>query len=194
MYHRYESQCFVLSSSPENEASRTYSIFSKDLGLIYAKAQGVALSKSKLRGSLEAPSQANLSLIKGKEIWRIVGAEYGTNLWRTFENNREGLLIFVRLGNLIKRMVAGEERHEALYKVLEDCHLALSAKNRKEDLFALELVSVSSLLHHLGYFKLKEEYTQIFNVPFMDLDSNVVIAKKHHLISDINQALKESHL
>ncbi len=149
---------------------------------------------SKLRGNLEAPSVSNLSLVKGKEVWRIVGAEYGENLWRSLENNREGLFLFTRLTNLLKRMVFGEERHEELYKILEDAFLALQTKKSKEDLLALELVLVSRLLHQLGYFKLKEEYVSFLEEDINKIKSEDVLAKQRLLITEINRALKESHL
>ena len=194
MYHRYESQCFVLSSYPEKEANRSYVIFSRDLGLISAKAQGVALSASKLRGNLEAPSKVSLSLVKGKEVWRIVGVQAENNLWLDLKSNREGLALFTRLANLVKRMVQGEERHEELFLVLEECALALQEKVTKEDLLALELVLVSKLLHHLGYFKLKEEYEEFFNKTLSEIDSKKILSMRRYLVADINRALKESHL
>ncbi|MEK7567863.1 MAG: recombination protein O N-terminal domain-containing protein [Patescibacteria group bacterium] len=193
-YHRYENECFVLSSAPEKEANRTYALFSKDLGLIYAKAQGVSMPSSKLRGSLEPIAKTKVSLIKGKEVWRLVGAEESISLWQQFKNNREELFLFTRLSNLIKRMIVSEENHLGVYQILEECFEALFLKNTAEKLTALELVAVSRILHNLGYLTLKEEYKPFFNVSLKEIESEIILNKKKDLIIDINRALKESHL
>ncbi len=193
-YHHYESECFILSSMPEKEANRAYILFSEKLGLIYAKAQGVSMPSSKLRGSLEPIAKARISLIKGKEVWRIVGAQESVSLWQQLKGSREELSIFTRLTTLLRRLVISEEYHGELFKILEECFEAISEKNTSEKLIAIELVAVSRILHHLGYFTLKDDYQSFFNIPLSKIESDYVIGKKRSLVADINQALKESHL
>ena len=187
MHNRYESECFVFKSYSDKESSRTYILFSKELGLIYAKAQGIELPASKLRASLEAPAKSKVSLVRGKEIWRIVGAEKVDSLWHSLRNNREALMLMSRLFSLTKRMLPKEERHEEIYSIMEDCLEALSRKNEVDDYEVIELLGVSRILHHLGYFILKREYESFFGSSLISLKTEQVLKSRRQLVFDINQ-------
>jgi hypothetical protein len=72
MYKIYETKGYVLSSIPSGEADRLLNVFTKELGLVRAKAQGIRYEKSKLRFSTQDFSEVNISLVRGKGYWRLV--------------------------------------------------------------------------------------------------------------------------
>jgi len=74
-YHIYTTRGIVLSERPVREADRIYTIITRDLGLVQATALGVRKEASKLRGALEPFVLSKISLVRGKEHWRITSAE-----------------------------------------------------------------------------------------------------------------------
>ncbi len=53
MHHIYHTEGIILGSKNYGEAGKYYSIFTRDLGMIYASAQGVRKMSSKLRFILQ---------------------------------------------------------------------------------------------------------------------------------------------
>lgn len=110
-YAVYTTRGFILGSAPSGEASKTYSIYTEDFGLVAARAQGVRLLASKLRYNLEEYSLATLSLVRGREVWRVTGAEKE-------HLPRSGAQARARILNLTRRLVQGEERNDGLFSAL----------------------------------------------------------------------------
>src|SRR3989338_3919171 len=75
-YHIYTTRGIVLAERPIREADRIYTIITHDLGLIRAIAIGVRKEASKLRGNIEPFSLSSVSLVRGREYWRLTSAEY----------------------------------------------------------------------------------------------------------------------
>ena len=74
-YRHYQTEGLVINSRPYGEADRFYQILTPDFGLISVLAQGVRLEKSKLRYQILNYSLVNIELVRGREYWRLVGAE-----------------------------------------------------------------------------------------------------------------------
>src|SRR4051812_13786640 len=103
---------FVIDSRPYGEAGKILSIFTQDLGLVSAIAQGIRLEKSKLRYYVQNYSFARYSLVRGKEFWRLTSAaesEEGT--W-----NAE---LVAKIAALLKRLLQGEEPHPELFELVK---------------------------------------------------------------------------
>ncbi len=137
-YAVYTTRGFILGSAPSGEASKTYSIYTEDFGLIKGKAQGVRLLVSKLRYNLEDYSFATFSLVRGREVWRITGAE------KEFAPMSDAR-VRARILNLTRRLVQGEERNDALFAAL------LSLKDESVS----ETSALASILDALGYLDKK---------------------------------------
>lgn len=137
-YHIYTTPGIVLRHWPLREADRIYAILTRDLGLIRASAGGIRKEASKLRGSLEPLSIASVSLVKGKEYWRITSAIHDSNIHSDFA---APLL-------LLEKLVAGESANQELFYSVEK---AVRSHDPKDDM--LEPRLVSEILFHLGYLK-----------------------------------------
>ncbi len=133
-YAVYTTRGFILGSAPSGEASKTYSIYTEEFGLIAARAQGVRLLASKLRYNLEEYSLATLSLVRGREVWRVTGAEKEPL-------PGSGARMRARILNLARRLVQGEERNDILFSAL------LCLKDEK----ASETAILAEILSGLGY-------------------------------------------
>jgi DNA repair protein RecO len=190
MHHVYSTEGFVLESLPKGEANRFYYIFTEDLGLLAASAQGVRLLKSKLRFHLEPYARVGVSCVKGKEIWRITNA-------REIEQralSRDAKLAYARVLSLVRRLVRGEDKNEILYKALLETHEYLGGDIEGEAISAIEIGAVLKVLHSLGYVDPKQKAEKVVNEPFSpDLLAHINSSKKD-LIVEINTSLRETQL
>lgn len=137
-YTVHTTEGFILSSAPVGEANRIFHIFTREFGVIIATAQGVRLSKSKLRPHLLDYSFSSVSLVKGKEFWRITSAAGVSR-----SNNK----IYIQILTIIKRLLQGEGEHETLFDYL------------KKELFKDNLDETTimiNILTDLGYVSPKE--------------------------------------
>src|SRR3989344_8517195 len=100
-HHLYQTPGIVLSSSPYGEANRDFRIFTKELGLIRASAQGIRFLKSKLRYAIHDFSYCDLSLVRGKEVWRLTGVLKHSNLFEDFKGSPETFAVFARVFSLL---------------------------------------------------------------------------------------------
>jgi DNA repair protein RecO (recombination protein O) len=163
-YHIYTTKGLILSERPHKEADRIYSILTRDFGLIRAMALGVRKEASKLRGGLEPFSLSRISLVRGKEFWRVTSAQMIEKVSPIQE--------VVRPLVLLEKLVQGEAAHPELFDVIEQ--FITSAKTQDE---SFEINLVAQILFELGYLRSED----------LSLD-------KKALIQAINEGLKHSHL
>lgn len=72
---KYTTESFVLACYERGEHDRTYTLFTRDFGLVSARATSIRTLQSKLRTHMHVGRMARVTLVKGKEIWRITGSE-----------------------------------------------------------------------------------------------------------------------
>lgn len=184
---------FVISSQPYGEAGKLLHIFTRELGLVLATAQGIRLEKSKLRYSSQEYSLAEFSFVRGKEFWRMtnvtaLGLEK-VNTW--------ALTLEARLAALLKRFLQGEQANPELFDaVLAFVKFAAeSADLEQSELEALESLVMARVLDRLGYIGNDEKLTEYLKND--DIGKELlweVYKMKKVFIGHINRGLKESHL
>jgi DNA repair protein RecO len=200
MHEKYTTRGFVLFASAYREADKIISIYTEDFGLVSAVAAGVRRSASKLRYHTQDFSVRRFSLVRGRDLWRLVGAEEIADVIPIDpRTSSESLAVYARVLSLIRRLVRGQEKNEqvfltlfSLYKLLVS---AISAEIARIDLSALETLAVFRILHSLGYIKF-DAMTEPLIVP-LEINSDLVAIAKPlvpSLISAINAGLTESHL
>ena len=84
------------------------SIFTRDLGLVTAVAQGIRFEKSKLRAFIQDYSFGFFSLVKGKEFWRLTGGQEIVNIESQDVIVERGVAeLIARLALLLRRLLQG---------------------------------------------------------------------------------------
>ncbi|MFA6608590.1 MAG: recombination protein O N-terminal domain-containing protein [Candidatus Paceibacterota bacterium] len=102
---KYTTACIVIESFDQNEHDRVYKLFTREFGLIMAHAKSVRKLESKLRAHVLPRGISLVTLVQGKEIWRLVGAE-----------EKGDVNIFIHeVSQIIKRFIRGEGAHKSLY-------------------------------------------------------------------------------
>jgi DNA repair protein RecO (recombination protein O) len=192
----YSTECIVLDSRDSGEANRYISLFTKEIGLVRAVARSVREEKSKLRYSLQNFSFTNATLVRGREVWRITGAEERYSLHNELKDDREKLFTATQILKLLQRLVHGEEKNDYLFDTLSDGLEYLRGNNmNKEALKNFEHLIVLRILYSLGYIAKKESFGELLQKTFVD---NRLLTKteleRKNVVSAINNALKEAHL
>ena len=196
MHHIYQTEGFVLRTRPAAEESKTIRLMTKDLGVVEARAQGVRRSASKLRFALQEFSYCKVSLVRGKEVWRIVNAVPLENAFFILRGKPEALATVARILLLVGRLVSGEEEHAELFDIVRASieSLANDAFSQQEILLA-ESVFVLRILAALGYASPDPRLKEV--IVSKDLDKAALVAAAPYgrlMIDSINASLKESQL
>jgi len=75
MYSIQTTPGFIIDSRTYGEAGKMLFIFTRDLGLVMAVAQGIRFERSKLRPFTQDYSFGEFSFVRGKEMWRLTSAQ-----------------------------------------------------------------------------------------------------------------------
>lgn len=175
------------------EAGKCYYIFTCDLGMIFASAQGVRKMSSKLRYVLQDFAYLKIDLVQGKDFWRVTNASK-TNALEQITKRPETLEVFANIARLLRRLLAGVEPNKALFVDLFNGLSILEKMKTKEELQNIEAIIVLRIIHNLGYIGSNEALQNFIKSPF---EENLIFeASKNRttILSEINKALKETHL
>ena len=192
-YNVYTTEGLILSYTPLREADRVYSILTRELGLIRGTATGVRKETSKLRGSLEPLTLSHISLIKGKEYWRLTNAVFQKNIVRDLESKKKILQSVSKSLVLLAGLVQGEEANSELYdSIIPLVESARESDDKDADIF--EIILVSRILFHLGYLSEKDVPNGIIYAdPSHELFEDIT-REKRRILEVINQSLRTTDL
>jgi len=195
MYQKYQTDALVLSSKESGEADKIYALYTRDFGLVRARASAVRREASRMRYALQNYSLANISLIRGKKSWRIAGARANEGL--AVEENLRGAKTFGRITDLVTLLVAGEEKNEYLYETLLEARQALIASkfNLEPAIATIEIICVARVLYALGYISAEAMQTTLFTKTDYAVESlREAELRREKLLASINNALTETQL
>lgn len=187
MYQKYQTDAIVLCSYERGEADRVYALYSREFGLVWARASAVRRESSRMRYALQSFSHASISLVRGSRGWRLTGAAALVHAGR-------GVAVMGRISNLLRRLVGGEEKNDYLFTTLIEAKEAL---DREEDALhgAIELVCVARVLYSLGYLSTEALGSALFVHTAYSHDAlQAAESERVKLLSSVNHALSESHL
>jgi DNA repair protein RecO (recombination protein O) len=191
-YTKYHTQGVILKSFDSGEADRGYQIFTRDLGLIYAKAQSVRELRSKLRFGLQEFTVAELSFVRAKETWRITHAHAQHNVLGSILQQRDKVALLRRMMRLLRRLLQGEEKDMALYDIVSKALLFLGQRSfSKEDLLNFEVLIVLRLLKQLGYLGENRRFGYILAAPYInDMHVSEAGRIRSRAVAEINRTLR----
>ncbi|MFA6257683.1 MAG: DNA repair protein RecO [Candidatus Paceibacterota bacterium] len=192
MHHIYHTEGLILGSKNSGEAGKYYYIFTRDLGMVYATAQGVRKMSSKLRFVLQDFAYIKIDLVQGVNLWRITSASK-TNMLGQLTKNSGTFEVFSNITKLLKRLLAGIEPNEALFVDLIN-GLTILEKAKKEDLRNIEAIIVLRILNNLGYVGESETLQNLTKSPFEENLVFEISKSRPEVLHQINKALKETHL
>lgn len=189
MYQKYFTEALVLGSRERGESDRVFTLFTKDFGLVRARASAVRKETSRMRYALQHYAYAQVALVRGSRGWRIGGAVALLDRLPLPASTA-----FARIARLALRLIAGEERSEYLFETLFETRSAL-AKNATDAHTVIEIVCVARILFALGYLSTEALQTTLFaHAAYTDRDLVEAMTLRDTILSSINRAISESHL
>src|SRR3989344_4159392 len=193
MHHIYHTEGIILGSKNFGETERYYSIFTRDLGMISASAQGIRKMSSKLRFMLQDFAYLKIDLVQGKDFWRVTNVSK-TNKLEQIAKQSEHFVVFFNIARLLKRLLACVEPNPALFLDLLNGLFILEKSETKEELHNIEVIIVLRILNNFGYIGENETLQNIIKSPFEEDLIFEVSRSRTKVLSAINKALKETHL
>lgn len=194
MSHRiYHTEAIIIGSALTGESNKLFFFLTKEFGFVPAVAQGIRELKSKLRYSLQDFCVADISIVRGKDIWRVVNAE-PVNGRHTFSGNIDKTMMLARVFKLLRRMLHGEERDDALYDVVYDTLLFLEEDLTSEDIYRLEIATNLKILYRLGYGGNHKDFHSIINSPPSMEVLSMIAPVRGMILADINESIRASQL
>jgi DNA repair protein RecO len=192
MHHIYHTEGIILGSNNFGETGKYYAIFTRDLGMVYASAQGVRKMSSKLRFVLQDFAYLKIDLVKGKDFWRVTNASKTNKLEKLSEP--EIFEVFVNISKLLKRLLTGEDPNKDLFIDLLKGLFILEKSKTKDELRNIEAIIVLRILNNLGYIGGNEVLQDFIKSPFEEDIIFKVSESRAKILYQINKALKETHL
>lgn len=192
MHHIYHTEGIILGSRNYGETGKCFYIFTRDLGMVYASAQGVRKMSSKLRFVLQDFAYVKIDLVVGRDFWRVTSASK-TNKLEQVTKNSGTFAVVSNIANLLKRLLAGIEPNEMLFIDLINS-LTVLEKAEAKDLRNIEAIIVLRILNNLGYIGGDENLQNLIKSPF---EENLIFEaskSRSQILRQINKALKETHL
>ena len=191
MYQKYQTDAIIVGARESGEADKTFALYTRDFGLVRARATSVRSEKSKMRYALQAYSRAYVSLVRGKSGWRAAGASAS---FSAIDKDPKGVAAFARISDLVLRLVAGEEQNAYLFETLSFAHEALMCE-RVEAHATIEIVAAARILYALGYISSEALETALFtHTAYADDHLREAEALQDQLLASINRAIAQTHL
>lgn len=191
MHHIYHTEGIILGSKNFKEANKYFYILTRDLGLVYAEAQGIRKISSKLRFVLQDFNYLKLDFVQRKNIWRITNA-IKTNELEDLNKDFYRLKIVANISKLLLRLLPGIEPNPTLFEEVINGFFLLEKNNSKEELKNIEIVLVLRILSNLGY--IGENFENLTRSPFENELLGILSQNKVKIIKEINKALRETQL
>ena len=152
-YATYTTQAIVCGTYDRNTADRSYRLFTRELGMLWADARSVRLEKSKQRSALTDFSLVKVSLVRGKVGWKIGSVIAEQNFYH--QSTDQSARKYVRdLLRIIRRFLQGEDPAPELYDFVAEALNELSNVTEPND-FLYDVVLLRVLLQ-LGYVSAKK--------------------------------------
>jgi len=117
MHTLHTTEAFILDSYEHGETSRVYKLFTKEKGMLFAHGQGVREVKNKNRYALRTHALMEVTLVRGREVWRITSARE-----KTADAPQEFRNVLHFIGSIIPREVSERELFIDLAALQEVMH------------------------------------------------------------------------
>jgi DNA repair protein RecO len=188
MRHKYATPGIILSRAPQAEASLTVAVLSEDFGLVRARVQGVRQPGAKLASALQTLSESELTLLHGKDGWRMLNAVLTEN-WFTVLS-RDARARASRIAQLMLRLVQGQTNDPGLFHMFRTYIKTLPALT-DEEADAAECAAALRVLSILGLYAEKLPSDELlFAQEYLD----EVRANRRDIVMRINQGIIASGL
>lgn len=193
-YATYTTDAIVCGSKNLYTADRTYLLFTRELGMLWATARSVREERSRQRYALQDFSLIRVSLVKGKGGWRIGSTQALGNpfLGAKARSGRAGVAYLVRQ---LRRYIHGEQPIPIAYDDVATTLGAVAALEDPLEITPWQQVCLVRLLYVLGYVGDVPVLAPLFSAASVTDAVSAFVPAMEGQIVRAHQAAKEvSHL
>jgi DNA repair protein RecO len=190
-YATYTTEALVCGVFDRNTADRTYRLYTKEAGMLYAEAKSVREERSKQRYALQEFSHIRVSLVKGKQAWKIGSVETIQNHYAT-AINREARGSVVKIYKTLRRFIHGEEASRQLFttcvRALEYVQSEVPARS------FVDVYIYTQILQQLGYVRASDVPSELLGCTLEEIPSRATVALQTALEVCCEHAVEQSQL
>ena len=147
----YYTEGIILKHQDFREADRLLTVFTKNYGKIQGLAKGSRKISSKLAGNLEPFIEANLMVVRGRNMETVAGAEVIKN-FSSLKKNYEAVSLANYFSEVIDRSMKPHQRELHVYSLLLEVLGYLDSNMISTDkLPQIKWFFIWHYLSHLGY-------------------------------------------
>lgn len=151
---KYTTEAFILREYERDENDMVYKVWTRDFGIIFVLARSIRKITAKLRMAIKKNDFAMITIVKGKDVWRLTGAE---------EYNRSNHLIKGDWQFKAKKIIS-----EAVNKLIEEKKTYKKLFDRLESIFILEDNYKTFSTVDINKFKLLIMYIVLVDTGYAD--------------------------
>lgn len=146
----YHTEGFIIDRRDLRETDVLLYIYTFDFGLVVARVSGIRQVASKMRQHALPLRYIRVSLVRGKELWRVVGLmQLDLIEWASLNQAQKELLS--KIANLFRYFVHGEETSVLLFGELKASLNFLVDLDQPNLYIDFECVFALRFLRRLGY-------------------------------------------
>lgn len=113
-YQTYTTEALVCGTFNRNTADRSYLLFTREAGMLFADARSIREERSKQRYAMQDFSYIRVSLVRGKSSWKIGSVEAKKNFYAmAVDKDSRGSI--VSTFRFLRRFFSGEEPTPQLF-------------------------------------------------------------------------------
>lgn len=188
-YQTYITDALVCATRDSNTSDRSYLLFAREAGMVWATARSVREERSKQRFALQDFSLLRATLVRGKGGWKIAGVEPISSAYYGHDN-RESRTFVRNIIRLLRRVMQGEEANTDLF---DEVLLSLAQK-KIDDPHGHELALSLRILWHLGYVDRVGLYARLLETGYRYQDEGFSKEDENAVKEAISKALISSQL
>lgn len=168
-YATYTTEALVCGTFDRNTSDRSYLLFTRELGMLYADARSSREERSRQRCALQDFSLVRVSLVKGKRGWKIGSIESLKNFYsQSIDKSARGSV--VSIFRFLRRFLKGEEVARDIFDSVKESLGVLSGEV-SERAFTEEFVQLR-ILALLGYVDVKKIPEDLLNVDISSISDH----------------------
>jgi len=191
-YATYTTNALVCGTFDRNTADRSYLLFTREAGMLYADARSAREERSRQRYSLQDFTLVRVSLVKGKGGWKVGSIQALQNFYHeAVDQAARGSVVSVF--RLLRRFFKGEEPAPELFDYIVQAVEKLAIE-QPERTFLQMLIQVH-ILAELGYVDNQLLPPALQNRTLASLDTTNYSEIDERTIEQLyTQAVSASHL
>lgn len=184
-HHKHTTEAFVLSVTPSREHDVKIKMVTKDGEVLTAIATGMRTLRSKLRMAVMPYAHVTVSIVKGKDVWRLTNAQSLCSFYAVIAH-REARKALARTVSLVEKLTPGEANVGIIFEILVAYAHYMTLEKTHDHIKAHETQAALRILAELGHIEDGDKW-KAADVTYVEMHITEAVRV-------INQGIASTHL